>query len=72
MAKIDVVKARIDLLKTVFSSVVIGGMVSLAIIAIQTFGANLSVFAVAMASLAIIGILIAKAFKNQFDELEGL
>ncbi len=72
MAKIDVVKARIDILKTVLSTVVIGGLVSLALYNIQTSGANFIVVMSAIAVLAIFGRVIAKAFKKELDELERL
>ncbi|MFA4936627.1 MAG: hypothetical protein WC568_12415 [Candidatus Methanoperedens sp.] len=72
MARIDVVKAKIDLLKTVIGVVVFGSMVSLVLYNIQTPGEHFIVVLVAIVILFIFGLIVAKTLKGLFDELEEL
>jgi len=72
MAKIDVVKAKIDFLKMVMSTIVFGFIVTLYLYNIQTSGANAIVVIVAIVILLIFGLILAKKIKSLFDELETL
>ena len=72
MAKIDVVKVKIDFLKTVMVTFVFGSLAVLMVYNIQTSGINSAVVIFVIFVLGIVGYVILKILNPLLNDLEKL